>query len=284
MNDAQIHDFRCLLQNIADSQKKILALLERSEKQTPPELRSDNLFLEGVTGSVFTVNWRVAGTDDYGEIAAPERDSFTAVLRNPDGQRVNLGARIRTELKNAVLEFNSGRLRGTYRTVEYVSQDGRIKLNEQLPFRPERGDLFTVYQLPLSGFSIVEGAEGQLGLGIVDLAPWGFDPDSGVWLHRIHDRRDGVVNVTDGPKDISGGITAEIPSFLHWTLFLKANNEVEVTVQFAPVLGAPWYEAEKISVGGTHGDKIKTFDFRAGAVRLIANSGSLVTAQISGVY
>jgi len=86
-------------------------------------------------------------------------------------------------------------------------------------------------------------------------------------------------------RDISGGVTAELSNYKRWTLYLKAADAIDITVELSPDEGNTWYEVPEspVSFSGA-GDRVIEMGYDATHIRLTGSNTTRVTAQIRGVF
>jgi len=84
--------------------------------------------------------------------------------------------------------------------------------------------------------------------------------------------------------DISAGVEAEIGNYKRWTLYIHADDAIDITIQLSPD-GSNWYEPDESPVSfDAAGDKVIEMGYDAYKIRLIGSNTAAVTAQVRGVY
>ena len=92
-----------------------------------------------------------------------------------------------------------------------------------------------------------------------------------------------TVTIADN-EDVSGGIIAELYYYLRWTIFIKTQGDVELTVEMSPDDGNTWYEIPDSPLSyGEATDHVIEFGYDADKMRITANTSTAVTAQIKGI-
>ena len=99
--------------------------------------------------------------------------------------------------------------------------------------------------------------------------------------------REGETTIICTDTDISGeGIQQFIKNFINWTIYFKANDAVEITVELSPDEGTTWFEMPgTFSIpGGGGSDWINGQYLVVNAIKLSANNTEGVTAILRGIY
>jgi len=92
-----------------------------------------------------------------------------------------------------------------------------------------------------------------------------------------------TVNICES-ADISSGVEVEVGNYKRWTLYIHAEDAIDITIQLSPD-GSKWYEPDEspVSFDG-EGDKVIEFGYDAYKIRLKGSNTTPVTAQVRGVY
>jgi len=90
--------------------------------------------------------------------------------------------------------------------------------------------------------------------------------------------------LTDGPEDISGGTERELNDVTSTTLYLHAEGAVSITVEGSPDSGDTWYVFSESPISfESAGDKMIHWPYNLDRLRLSANNGTAVRAQVREV-
>ena len=86
-------------------------------------------------------------------------------------------------------------------------------------------------------------------------------------------------------QDISQGVIIQLGNFRRWTLYLKTQGAINITVELSPDGGLTWFEISESPISfDTADDDIIEFGYDATHVKLIGSNTTPVTAIIRGVY
>ena len=92
-------------------------------------------------------------------------------------------------------------------------------------------------------------------------------------------RSAGTITVASS-ADISSGVTANLPPLSKWTLYLHADDAVDVDIYLSPD-GTNWFKIPESPVSFTGaGDNAVEFGYVAKAIKLVGSNSTTVTAII----
>jgi hypothetical protein len=105
-------------------------------------------------------------------------------------------------------------------------------------------------------------------------------------IETIRGREASRYTLTDGPEDISGGVTEPMTGATgdgdSATLYLSTEGVVDVTVEFSPDGGSTWREpsAESPVQFDSAGEDLVHIDYNATDIRLTGSNGTAVDADL----
>ena len=86
-------------------------------------------------------------------------------------------------------------------------------------------------------------------------------------------------------QDISQGIIIQLGNFRRWTLYLKTQGAINITVELSPDGGLTWFEIPESPISfSTAGDDVIEFGYDATHIKITGSNTTLITAIIRGVY
>jgi len=85
--------------------------------------------------------------------------------------------------------------------------------------------------------------------------------------------------------DISGGVEAALKNFKRWTLYLKAADAIDITIELSPDGGTTWFKVPESPISfSAAGDDVVEFGYDATHIKLTGSNTNAVTAIIRGVF
>ena len=86
-------------------------------------------------------------------------------------------------------------------------------------------------------------------------------------------------------QNISQGIIIQLGNFRRWTLYLKTQGAINITVELSPDGGLTWFEIPESPISfNAAGNDVIELGYDATHIKLTGSNTTLVTAIIRGVY